>query len=65
MDRTITAQDFLYHCWAGLTLTGISEDGYEWMGNDKNWQAYDWLFDGVYDEEEDGGISKVTEYLSA
>lgn len=59
----ITAREFKHRCWAGLTLTGYSEDGYEWLGTPKNWNAYSWLEDGVYDDEPDGGESKVEEYL--
>lgn len=43
-----TAQDFLNHINAGLSLVGKNEENEpEWVGKDHNWTAYEWLVDGV------------------
>lgn len=58
------AQDFSDACMSGLTLVGVTEDKRpEWMGTDKNWNAYQWLRDGAYDSEEDR-YELINQYLS-
>lgn len=37
---TFYAYDFLYACYAGLTLTGTDDKRPEWCGNPKQWQKY-------------------------
>lgn len=59
------AQDFLNACRAGLVLAGQTDEGKpEWIGKDRNWTAYEWLTDGVYDDLEDKGEALINEYLA-
>lgn len=61
----IKAQEYLYHCWAGLTLVGRNEEGdLEWVGENKNWIALEWLLDGVYEDHEDKGKEAISSYLN-
>lgn len=60
----IIARDFQNRCIAGLVMLGIDSDkNIMWDGTKKNWTAWMWLDDGVYDDEPDGGRALVAEYL--
>ncbi len=50
MTNVQTAQWYLNHFDAGLTMCEPNQDGViEWMGQDKNWTVLGWLEDGVYE----------------
>ena len=59
------AQWYLNHIWAGLIMAEPNQDGVlECIGKDKNWTAYVWLDDGVYENVSDGGKSLIAQYLT-
>ena len=63
MTNNFIAKEFLYHCWAGMSLVGFEDRELVWLGTEKNWNVLGWFVDGVYENEPDLGKAKAEEYL--